>query len=510
MGSDAKELTGPDLAKGVELDTLVEGQPLLGHVGDEAAMLVKSGSDVFAVGASCTHYGGPLAEGLVADGTVRCPWHHACFDLRTGLARGPALGPIACFEVVREGALVKLGKKLEPTPERPRAMPSSVVIVGAGVAGAACAETLRREGYTGPVRLIGDEEPGPVDRPNLSKDYLAGNAPEEWIPLRTREFFEQFEVELWLDDAVTAVDPGAHRVTLASGKTLTYGALVLATGASPVRLPLPGADRAHVFTLRTLGDSSAIIARAATAKRAVVIGASFIGLEVAASLRQRGLAVSVVAPESLPLARVLGDELGEFVRGLHAAQGVEFQLGKKPARIEADSVVLDDGTALAAELVVMGVGVRPRVELAERAGLRVENGIVVDESLRSSAPDVFAIGDVARYPWGGAAVRIEHFQVAERHGRSVALVLLGKAHAASDVPFFWSQHYDVTISYVGHAERWDEIRVLGDLMARDAAVVYRAGGRVRAVATIGRDRLGLDVEHAMELGDEKRLEALLG
>jgi NADPH-dependent 2,4-dienoyl-CoA reductase/sulfur reductase-like enzyme/nitrite reductase/ring-hydroxylating ferredoxin subunit len=501
MGETAG-LSGPDLERGIRADELGEGAPLLGHAHGEAVLLVREGGEIFATGASCTHYGGPLAEGLVTGGTVRCPWHHACFDLRTGVSRGgPGLSPIPCFDVVNEGGLVKIGaRRAEAKPAPPQTAPSSVVIVGAGPAGTACAETLRREGYAGPIALFGAELPGPVDRPNLSKDYLAGTAPEEWIPLRTLDALREQSIEIVADDPVIAIDPAARTVRLTSGKSLGWGALVVATGAEPIRLPIEGADLPHVHLLRTLADARAIIAALPAVKRAVVIGASFIGLEAAASLRKRGVDVTVVGPEAVPLARVLGDEVGRFVRSVHEENGVAFRLGAKPTRITASQVMLDDGSSLAAELVVLGVGVRPRTALAQAAGLKVDNGIVVDDAMRASIDGIYAAGDVARYPYEGSLVRIEHFVVAERHGQAIARTLVGRPPPPRPIPFFWSAHYDVTLSYVGHAERFDPPEVRGDLAKRDATVVYREGGRVRAVVTVGRDRVSLEVERAMELG----------
>ena len=511
MGSDAKTLSGPDLQMGVKWDGLADGQPLLGHAGGEAVMLVRRGDQVFATGASCTHYGGPLAEGLVVGDTVRCPWHHACFDLRTGAAIGaPALNDIACFEVQRGNGLVRVGKQRERAAPQPAgASVASVVIVGAGPAGAACAETLRKLGYRGPVTLIGDE--APVDRPNLSKDYLAGTAPEEWLPLRPPEFYGEQDIDFVQGDAAASIDTAARRVTLASGKTVSYGALVLATGAEPRRLTIPGADLRHVFTLRTLADSRNIIARAGEARRAVVIGASFIGLEAAAALRARGLEVDVVGPDAVPLARVVGDEVGALVRQAHEAKGVRFHLGQKPEAIDAGAVKLSGGARLAADLVVVGVGVVPRTALAQAAGLRVDNGVVVDQQLRTSAPDVYAVGDVARFPdaRSGAQVRIEHFVVAERQGQAAARAILGDQSPYRDVPFFWSMHPDLGLSYVGHAAAWDEVRIRGDLTARDFAAFYLKQGRVLAVLTAGRDQLSLKAEQALHAGDDGALAALM-
>ncbi len=504
MESQAQPV-GPDLARGLAETDLSESVPLLGHVAGEAVVLVRDGGRVYALGATCTHYGGPLAEGLVASGTIRCPWHHACFDLASGRAHGPALAPIPCWDVAIEGGRIRVGARRAPV--RPEATgPTSIVIVGAGAAGVACAEALRAEGYRGTITLISAEGSDPVDRPNLSKDYLAGAAPEEWVYLRTASALSEIGVAL-ITEAAQAVDTSARTVCTASGLEVPWGALVLATGAEPARLAIDGAELPHVHTLRTLADSRAIATAAIPGRRAVVIGASFIGLEVAASLRARGVEVAVVAPDAVPLARVLGDEVGSFVRGVHEAHGVVFHLGRKPVRITADRVVLDDGRELPADLVVTGVGVRPRLDLATAAGLAVDRGIVIDAEFRA-APGVWAAGDVARYPWDGQLVRIEHWQVAVRQGQAVARSILGRG-ASRDVPFFWSQHHDVTLGYVGHAERFDRVELHGDLIARDAHVVYRDGARCRAVATIGRDRLALQVEAAMERDDPVAVERLV-
>ena len=512
MGGDT-ELTGPDLALGVEPEAIPDGGTLVGHASGEAVLLVRRGLEVFAVGAKCTHYGGPLGEGLVVGDEVRCPWHHAAFSLRTGAAvRAPAREPVACFDVVtREGKLVVSGKRGPLTMKIGGGGPSSIVIVGAGAAGSACAETLRRGGYGKPLTLLGAEATPPVDRPNLSKDYLAGTAPEEWMTLRDEDFFKRNGVQLGLGARVVKIDVAAKRIHLEDGSDREYGALVLTTGAQPNRLPIPGADAPHVFTVRTLADSRGIIAKAAGAKRAVVLGASFIGLEVAASLRARGLEVHVVGKEKVPLAHVMGEAVGALVKKVHEEHGVTFHLESTTASIDATSVTLHGGKRLEADLVVMGVGVKPDVALAEGAGLTLDRGIVVDEHLRTSAKDVWAAGDVARWPdpRTGEKIRVEHWVVAERMGQIAARNLLGGNLRCDLVPFFWSAHHDLTIHYVGHAESWDRIDVAGSLDARDAAVAYRKGDKTLAVATIGRDHLALEAERAMEQNDENALRALV-
>src|SRR6266700_731296 len=278
----AQALAGLDLKSGVEFGRLVENEPLLGHFDGEPVILVRQGEQVFATGAVCTHYSGPLAEGLVVGETIRCPWHHARFSLCTGEAEGaPALNPVSCFNVRRHGDMVMIdGKKTADFRVPFPLNPSSVVILGAGASGAACADMLRAKGYAGPITLAGDEEPSPVDRPNLSKDFLAGTAQEDWIPLRTRAYYESIQVELITSDPAVRISPADHQVSLRSGRSLNYGALLLATGAEPRSLSIEGADLPHVFRLRTLADSKAIIAKAQRAGTGAVIGSGFIGLEV--------------------------------------------------------------------------------------------------------------------------------------------------------------------------------------------------------------------------------------
>jgi NADPH-dependent 2,4-dienoyl-CoA reductase/sulfur reductase-like enzyme/nitrite reductase/ring-hydroxylating ferredoxin subunit len=510
MGADQAKLSGPDLGAGIEEGTL-GAAPLLGHAGGEAVVLVRRGPDVLAVGATCSHYGGPLAEGVVEGDTIRCPWHHACFDLRTGAAeRGPALTALPCYAVERANGRLRVGaRKADVAAPAPAVSPRTIAIVGAGAAGESAAETLRREGFAGELKLFGADEALPVDRPNLSKDFLAGTAPEEWLPLRPESFFAERRIELSRGARVARLSIEERQLTLADGRVVEWDALLLATGAEAIRLAVPGGDLPHVHTLRTLADCRAIITGATGARRAVVVGASFVGLEAAAALRTRGLEVHVVAPDAIPFARTLGPELGAFLRGLHEDHGVVFHLGQTVASIDDHAVTLSSGARLEAELVVAGIGVRPATALAEAAGLTLDRGVVVDEHLQTSAPGVYAAGDVARYPYGptGERVRIEHWAVAQGMGRVAALNMLGRRAAFSSAPFFWSTHYDAQISYVGHAESWDRIDVHGALATRDCTLAYRRADKTLAVATLGRDRTSLEAELAFERGDDAALEA---
>jgi apoptosis-inducing factor 3 len=491
-----------DFTQGVELSNVPEGGALAGNVGEDEVILIRRGDNLFAVGAYCTHYHGSLADGLVVGDTVRCPLHHACFDLRTGQAlRAPALDAISCWRVERRGDTVFVREKLPPAAApTPVSKPTSVVIVGGGAAGLSAAHTLRQEGYQGPITILSADDSPPVDRPNLSKDFLAGTAPDEWMPLRSPEYYAEHRIDLNLNSRVSAIDTAARRVTIEGGRQLGFGALLLATGADPVHLDIPGADASRVCYLRTFSDSRAIVAKVSSARRVVVIGASFIGLEAAASLRTRGIEVHVAGREAVPMQHVLGTEAGRFIQSLHESHGVQFHLGATVSRMDGSQVTLTDGTQIDADFVVAGVGVRPSIALASAAGLSVDRGVVVNEYLETSAPGIFAAGDIARWPdpHSGEKIRVEHWVVAERQGQTAARNMLGQRERYAAVPFFWSQHYDVTLNYVGHAEKPDCIDIDGSLSEHDARIRFQSGGKTRAMVTLFRDRDSLEAELAME------------
>ncbi|HIH2622931.1 TPA: FAD-dependent oxidoreductase [Burkholderia cenocepacia] len=501
-GSDAS--SRPDLTQGVALDDLADGAMIEGHVGDAAVLLVRRGDELFAVGAQCPHYGGPLAEGLLVGDTIRCPWHHAAFCLRTGeMERAPALDGLPCWRVERrDGRAVVVDARPAAVPPALKAagLPASVVIVGGGAAAIAAAVTLRQEGYPHAITLLSADADPPYDRPNLSKDYLAGTAQADWLPLRAPSFYAEQRIDVRCNTRVTRIDPAQRSVELADGSRVDYGALLLATGAEPNKLNVPGADLPHVCTLRSRADCDALIAKLKTARRCVVVGASFIGLEAAAALRTRGLDVHVVAPDPHPMGRVLGDALGDTIKALHEAHGVVFHLGATPARIGPDSVTLSSGDVLPADVVLVGIGVHPNVELAQDAGLAVERGVTVDRFLQTSAPGIYAAGDIARWPdpLTGQRIRVEHWVVAERQGIVAARNLLGQQRPFDAVPFFWSQHYDLTLRYVGHAEQWERVEIDGDLGAHDCSIAYWRGNTRLAVVTIARDLDNLKAEAALE------------
>ncbi|MDQ2795059.1 MAG: FAD-dependent oxidoreductase [Bacteroidota bacterium] len=510
--------TGPDLAtNGIALTDLADGAMLRGHAHGEPVLLVRRGAELLAVGAICTHFGAPLETGLLVGDTVRCPWHHACFSLRTGAAlRAPALDPLPRWTVEQRDGRVYVTGKQEHDPLAPDSPPAStkndsqpkqVVIIGAGGAGSAAAEMLRREGYAGRITLLDEEADVPCDRTVLSKSF-APDTPH--IALRPAGFYAEHHIDL-IRGKVAALDVKGRRVRLADGSAHAYDALLLATGAEPVRLDIPGHDLPHVHVMRSLADHRAIVAGAAKAKKAVVLGASFIGLEVAAALRGLGLEVHVVAPDEVPLARVLGPELGAMVQRLHEEKGIHFHLQQTATSIEAAAVVLKNGERLSADLVVVGIGVRPRLALAEAAGLTLDKGVLVDEFLQTSSPGIYAAGDIARWPdvHTGASIRVEHWVVAQRQGQTAARNMLGRQEQFDAVPFFWSKHYNVSVRYTGHAEKWDELTIDGPLAERKGSVAFRQNGHTLAVASVQRDVDNLKAEVALEANDEAALAKLL-
>jgi len=507
MNDTVTTLSGPDLVEGIPLVEIADGGMLLGHARGEQVVLARQGRELFAISASCTHYGAPLVDGLVVGDTVRCPWHHACFSLRTGEpVRPPALDAVARWPVEQRDGMAYIGPKLEreeaPFPVAQTGRRVAMVIVGGGAAGLVAADTLRREGYGGRITMISADESGPCDRPNLSKGYLAGSAPDETNPLRSPEFYAERRIDLRLGVRVASIDTAGQEVLLEDGARIAYDALLLATGAEPIRLEVPGSDLPHVHYLRTLTDGRALVAKAQASARAVVIGASFIGLEVAASLRARNVDVHVVGREMVPMEKILGKDVGTFVRKLHEQHGVTFHLGTSAVSIDEREVTLQNGERLPADLVVVGIGVRPAIALAEQAGCAIDRGVSVNERLETSIPGIFAAGDIARWPdrLSGERIRVEHWVVAERQGQTAARNMLGRRERFDAVPFFWTEQYDFSLAYIGHAERWDKAELEGQLDrdTRDCTVTYSRGGKKQAAAFVHRDLDGLRAEAELE------------
>jgi apoptosis-inducing factor 3 len=496
-----------DLTKGFPANGLPDGGMIQGKVGDEDVILARRKDEFFAVGSSCTHYHAALLEGLIVGEELRCPLHHACFSLRTGMPlRAPALDAIPRWSVERVGNEIFVREKLpalalypEANAPAPSNSPSSVVIVGGGAAGLAAADMLRRKSYKGPLTIISADDSAPYDRPNISKDYLQEPLPDEWMNLRLPTYYSEQDIDLVLSSRVSSIDAQQKQVQLENGKTYRFGALLLATGSDVIKLPIPGARDSDVFYVRTWSDARGLFKRIATAKQVVVVGSSFIGCEVASSIRSRGVEVHVVS-QSQPFERTLGAEVGRFYRALHESHGVIFHVGNTVTRMDGNQVILNDGTKLLADFLVLGVGVRPSVALAEQAGLKVDNGILVNEYLETSVPGIYAAGDVARWPdpHSGQQIRVEHWVVAERQGQVAARNILGYREPFDSIPYFWTRQFDVSLKYVGHAERWDAVEIDGSLDSHDCAVKYKQGEKTMAVATIGRDIQSLECEATME------------
>jgi NADPH-dependent 2,4-dienoyl-CoA reductase/sulfur reductase-like enzyme/nitrite reductase/ring-hydroxylating ferredoxin subunit len=464
-------------------------------------LLARVGEEFHAVGAACPHYGAPLAEGALCGTRVVCPWHHACFDVTTGdLEEPPALDSLPRYEVrVEDGRVLArvpdgAGDRVPPRMSRRDGTDARLfVILGAGAAGYAAAQTLREDGFRGRVALVTREDRAPYDRPNLSKDYLQGHAEPEWMSLRAEEFYKQFDIELLLEREATRVDAAAKTVTFYSGDTLAYDALLVATGGSARRLNIPGSDLKNICLLRGFNDADSIIETAGRSKRVVVVGASFIGMEAAASLRARGLDVTVVAPSREPFKSTLGPEVGALFRRAHEGRGVKFKLGSVVYRFEGTSnveaVTLEGGERIEADMVLVGVGVHPATGFLEGVTLDEDGGVIVDEHMRA-ADGLYAAGDIACFtdPRTGASARIEHWRTAQQQGRVAAHNMAGRHTTFDGVPFFWTRQFDTGLLYVGHAPHWDEIIYSGDVEACDFLAFYVRRGRALAVAGMNRDR----------------------
>jgi 3-phenylpropionate/trans-cinnamate dioxygenase ferredoxin reductase subunit len=546
---------GPDFTLGVALTALADGEMKQGHIGDTPALAVRRGNEIHFIGATCSHYGLPLEKGLVDGSEVHCPFHHARFCIKTGAAVGaPALDSIPSWQVVRDGECFIAGPRQQPlvpitldpqlagardridSTDRSAAsertstvdlkntayagtdasrksstggahaqtdsalLQQRVVIVGGGGAGHAAATMLRAEGHRGSITVLSAEADLPYDRPACSKTILNGAAKPDDAILHSRDDFARQRITVETHVDVRAIDASTREVRAADGRRWAYDALLLATGAEPKRLTVPGATLPHVHTLRTLDDARRLAAASETAKRAVVVGASFIGLEAAASLRKRGLSVDIVSPAPLPMEKLLGKAVSAQLRKLHESHGVRFHVGTTAAAITPDAVTLDDGSTIPADLVLVGIGVAPRTALAATAGVRIDDGILVDAHLRTNVPGIYAAGDVARWPdpWSGEAHRIEHWVLAERQGQAVARTILGDAHPFRQVPFFWSMQYDVSLGYVGHVDEWDHVVEQGSLADKDWSMTYFKDGEPRAMALVKRNLDGLKIESEME------------
>lgn len=487
-----------DLVDGAVTAVKVPGRPLL---------LVRLGEEVHALPARCTHHPRPLAHGLLHDGRLICPVHQAAFDIRTGdTLEPPALDALAKFPVriadgrvfveVPDGASDRrLMAMASFDPDRDR---RTFVIIGGGGAGAVAAESLRQAGYQGHILLIGREPHLPYERPHCSEDYLIGKLEESQLPLRSRAFYEEHGIEL-RSGHVLRFDAPTRGILLDSGESLSADAVLIATGGEPNKIPVPGTHLDGIHTLRCRDDVEAIATDLKSAKAAVIVGAGFVGLETAAGFRRLGLEVAVVAPEPIPLAPALGTRVGSLVQATHEERGACFFMGHTVAEFRGTdhvrSAVLDDGRVLAADLVVIGTGVRPATSFVNGLGLASDGGILVDDRLRA-APGVWAAGDVATYPdpYSGQRVRIEHWRTAQQHGKAAAFSMAGRGAPFAGVPFFWTDQHGLSMAFVGCLRGWDDVVFHGDVEQRDFLAFYLAGDRLLGAGGTRRSQLSAFAE----------------
>ena len=488
-----------------KVDELQNGQMQQIAVGDSQILLSKIEDKFYATGAFCSHYGAPLAKGILCGERIVCPWHNACYNAIAGQqVEPPGLDSLTHFAVRVEGenVLVELPESVPQhrTVEMARYEPSvderTFVVLGAGAAGTAAVEVLRQQGFQGKIVMISAEQMLPYDRTKLSKAYLQGNAESDALPLRSCEFYDQQSIELRFGSAVTKVNALNKKITLSDGSNIEYDSLLLATGGTPRKLDVPGSDLANIFTIRQPEDVNSILDIVKEAKKALVVGSSFIGMEAASSLIQQGLEVTVVSPDDVPFNKILGDELGKMFLKVHEDKGVTFKLGKKAVEFtgkeQVESATLDSGEQIATDLVIIGVGVNPNTDYLEGIELNdKDKSIPVDRYLQTEIKDIFAAGDIASFPYAPMeeSTRIEHWRLAAQHGRIAAANMLGNRLLVDRVvPFFWSGQYDLKLRYVGHSEDWDEITIDGDLQQAEFLAYYLKGDRIMAVAGINRDK----------------------
>ncbi|MFP4529234.1 MAG: FAD-dependent oxidoreductase [Candidatus Kapaibacterium sp.] len=495
---------------------LKNGQKKIVKAGDHQFLLARQNDKYYAVAGHCNHYGAPFDNAAFHDHKVTCPWHHAAFDVRTGKhLEPPAIDSIPSLDLEIEDGDIYI---IVPDDYKEFRMPDmkvpdhvdeelTYVIIGAGAAGNAAAQTLREDGFPGRIIMFTREEHLPYDRPNLSKDYLSGNAPREWMPLRDDDFFEKNKIDLRRGIEIRKINVAEHMVSFTDGGWQSFHKLLIATGGEPIRLDLPGSDLGRVETLRTLDDCDRIISQITDAKKAVIVGASFIGMETADSLTRRGLDVTVVAPESTPFEFTMGKDIGRIVREEHEKNGVKFRMGRKPKRFEGDNlivrkVVLDNDDVLDADIVIMGIGVRPTVsDLTRELRLNDDGGVIVDQYLRA-AEEVFAAGDIATYKdfRTGELNRIEHWRHAHQQGIVAAHNMAGKNVPYKKVPFFWTRQAGLGLKHVGTPGKWDETIIDGDMKNREFVVYFVRKGMITAAAGINRNHEIAAIEELMKIG----------
>ena len=488
---------------------LSPGQMKNVEAGETPLLLSNVEGEIYAVSGTCTHYGAPLADGALSGKQVICPWHHACFDVTTGdHLEPPGLNALQRFEVRVDGDDIFVTLPDEVAERKPKATGKKddepvFVILGGGIAGESAAEVLRDEGFGGRLVLVSKETYSPYDRTKLSKQLGAAEDAGA-LELRDEAFYKERDIERLTAEA-TAVDVAGKTVTFKDAEPLSYDKLLVATGSTPRALDTPGADLDNIFQLRSLNDAQRILAAAQAGDRAVLVGSSFIALELANALQEQEVSVSVVAPESVPFEKVLGERVGKKVQQNHEAQKVAFHLGQKVETFEGNGkvtrAVLENGTELDADFVVVGIGVTPVTDFLSGVDKAEDGGVKVAADLKA-AEDVWAVGDIAQFPLKltGEQVRIEHWRLAAQHGRTAARNMLGQNATYDGVPYFWSAQPDLKLRYVGHAEGFDDVVYEGDVEAGEFIAYYVKDGAIHAAAGVGKDKEMAALEHLMKQG----------
>ncbi len=502
-----------------QVDELSAGEMRQFSVGDRDILLARSDSksdDKFwATAAHCSHYGAPLEKGVLHNNRVICPWHNACFGITSGeQLEPPGRDNLASYAVQVEAGTVYVelsettNEHVPPTMADADATADSrtFVIVGAGAAGCAAAEMLRQTGFQGGIVMMTAESELPYDRTKLSKAALQSDEFDGPSLLRSPQFYKQHSIEIKTNAPVTKTDTKAQQITYGDGRTIDYDTLLIATGGKVRKLPIDGSGLENVFTIRQVEDVQKILAVAKGAKKAVVIGAGFIGMEAASSLKQKGLEITVVAPNKVPFEKVLGESVGKFFQQVHESEGVAFKLESKAKAIKGENsaklVVLESGEELPADLVIVGIGVQPATDFIEGVDLNDDDKSVPVNQYLQAAPNVYAAGDIAQFPHfvTGKPVRIEHWRLAMQHGRIAACNMNGQTVPFKAVPYFWSGQFDVKLRYVGHSEKYDDVVIQGSLEDQAFLAFYVENGRVMAVAGVGRDRDIAAISELMRLG----------
>ena len=482
-----------------QVEALEEGKMQQFEAGGRKVLLARFENKYWAIAPECPHAGASLAEGVIKEGRVVCPWHNACFSLRTGeLLEPPALEGVACYPTSVEAGTVYVElseqKTVGPELSEEVAGDRTFVILGGGAAGCAAAQMLRQMKFSGRIILISESEQPPYDRTKLSKAYLQQDEAGDVDLLKPISFYKRYNIMLKTATKATKLSAKTQTITCDDGETIQYDALLLATGGKVKKIPMDGSDLEGVFTLRRAQDARAILNASKLAKKVVVVGSGFIGMEVASSLNQQGLEVTVVTPDSVPFKKVLGERVGRLMMQIHESHGVSFRLESKVTAFRGDgsvsAVELESGEVLPADMVVVGIGVQPATEFIEGIELDEDDQSVPVNQYLQAAPNVYAAGDIAQFPhfMTGKPVRIEHWRLAMQHGRTAAQNMTGENVAFKSVPFFWTGQYDVKLRYIGHAEQWDEVVIQGSLEDKSFLAFYIKENQTLAVSGIGRDR----------------------